>query len=1184
MSLATRASLAAAALILAVPDARAANRPPIAHAVEDQTVEGGATVRLDGSPSWDADGDSLSFSWVQTEGPAVALNLGDPVRPTFTAPTPGLAGVGAENQVLAFRLIVGDGAATSESEVRIMVLKPFDPVRDAPAVVTNGSHATYDTFPAGSLHAAFAYAVSNPGTRLTFAIPATDPSYNAAGGYWNLNLAYLEELRYNPGAEILYYADGHQRYLAHGLTIDGESQRRYAEANGIAIGHAGPVIRIGRISIGNQFDALPGPRKIVVRGLASGMYIDSGQDIVVSGNHFNVWPDGESAGSHQVLGDLYPFKTRDALHLRIGGATPRERNLFGPGYYEIAGGYRSPLTTIKFVGNYAGVNRAGTRALATGSATPIYFRSWNSGVLQLQVGGVTAESGNLFAGFGPDTDGLQIDLLKPGDRAVLKGNRIGTDATGTQAVPNRHGALLSQYGVGPEWIVGGPEPGAGNVFSGNRNGGVTVDQSAPPHLWRLKLQGNLFGTSADGLSAVPNERGFYSSRPIGAAEPGSVLLGGTGPGERNVFSGNLLDGIRMHGSLDGAATPSILGNLIGVAADGLLPLGNGGAGVRSEMGHHALPVGGVGPGEANTIAHNGRSGYEIAPSGWWSTRGSVRGNSIFDNGRLGISLQSGEPTPQQNDPNGDPLPPGWIANEGRDYPVIDSVASGAAGTTISGRLDTVPGLAVTLDFYANDAPDPSEHGEGKTFLGSTSFVAGTGDTPFSVTLPVTLEASQFVSATTTDADGNTSEFSANRAVTRTNGAPTADDSSLSTPEDVPVAISLGAADVDGDALTFSVLTPPAHGAISGLAPNLTYTPAGNFSGGDSFTFRVSDGQADSTPATVSVDVTPVNDAPLARPDTASSIEDTPVTIPVLVNDSDIEGDALSIVDTTPASHGTLSVADDGTITYAPERDWSGADSFTYTVSDGHGGLATVGVSVSVSPANDPPLLQQPTDQTHSEGQPAGLPLSASDPDGDSLTFSATGLPGGLAVDPTTGVISGTLSGTSGGSHLVEVTVHDGHGGSDSASFLWTVTEPVAENQPPTCDALASPAGVWPPNHKQRVFVDILGVSDPDGDPVSLRVTRILQDEPTNTLGDGETWIDGGGVGTSQAWVRAERTGTPRLPGNGRVYEIQFSASDGRGGSCSGVVFVGVPHDQGKGPAVDDGIRYDSTAPAGPRVR
>jgi hypothetical protein len=127
------------------------------------------------------------------------------------------------------------------------------------------------------------------------------------------------------------------------------------------------------------------------------------------------------------------------------------------------------------------------------------------------------------------------------------------------------------------------------------------------------------------------------------------------------------------------------------------------------------------------------------------------------------------------------------------------------------------------------------------------------------------------------------------------------------------------------------------------------------------------------------------------------------------------------------------------------------------------------------------------------------------------------------------------------------------------------------NQPPTCTrAHADPNALWPPNHK-LVPIQILGVTDPEGDPVSITVTGITQDEPTNGLGDGDTSPDGFGVGTSRPQVRAERAGN----GNGRVYVISFRAEDGQGGSCTGSVKVTVSHDK-KSEAVDDGQSYDST--------
>ncbi|MDP2754823.1 MAG: CARDB domain-containing protein [Nitrospirota bacterium] len=135
-------------------------------------------------------------------------------------------------------------------------------------------------------------------------------------------------------------------------------------------------------------------------------------------------------------------------------------------------------------------------------------------------------------------------------------------------------------------------------------------------------------------------------------------------------------------------------------------------------------------------------------------------------------------------------------------------------------------------------------------------------------------------------------------------------------------------------------------------------------------------------------------------------------------------------------------------------------------------------------------------------------------------------------------------------------------------------EPV-QNQPPDCtQARPSSDILWPPNHK-LVSITILGVSDPDGDQIAITITKITQDEPVNGLGDGDTIPDGFVIGTSEAKVRAERSGI----GNGRVYVISFIAEDSKGGTCTGKVQVGVPHDQGKSKIpIDDGQVYDSTLP------
>ncbi len=137
----------------------------------------------------------------------------------------------------------------------------------------------------------------------------------------------------------------------------------------------------------------------------------------------------------------------------------------------------------------------------------------------------------------------------------------------------------------------------------------------------------------------------------------------------------------------------------------------------------------------------------------------------------------------------------------------------------------------------------------------------------------------------------------------------------------------------------------------------------------------------------------------------------------------------------------------------------------------------------------------------------------------------------------------------------------------------TTTTTIPPNNPPDCSgAYPSLSEVWPSNHKM-VSVNILGVTDPDGDPVTITITGITQDEPTREKKKDKHCPDGAGVGTNTAQVRAEREGD----GNGRVYEISFKASDGKGGECTGSVTVCVPHDQRPGHVcVDDGQVYDST--------
>lgn len=180
-----------------------------------------------------------------------------------------------------------------------------------------------------------------------------------------------------------------------------------------------------------------------------------------------------------------------------------------------------------------------------------------------------------------------------------------------------------------------------------------------------------------------------------------------------------------------------------------------------------------------------------------------------------------------------------------------------------------------------------------------------------------------------------------------NTPPTADPQAVATAEDTAAAITLTGSDVDGNPLTFRVTVPPTSGALTGTAPNLTYTPATNFHGTDTFVFVANDGRVDSTPATVSLTVTAVDDLPVAFDDTASTSKGTPILIDVLHNDVDVDGGPLAILSVGIPQHGSVVMSGDS-LTYTPNPDFVGTDTFEYTVSDPNGSVASALVTVSVT--------------------------------------------------------------------------------------------------------------------------------------------------------------------------------------------------------------------------------------------
>src|SRR5213075_2306590 len=238
-------------------------------------------------------------------------------------------------------------------------------------------------------------------------------------------------------------------------------------------------------------------------------------------------------------------------------------------------------------------------------------------------------------------------------------------------------------------------------------------------------------------------------------------------------------------------------------------------------------------------------------------------------------------------------------------------------------------------------------------------------------------------------------------VTPVNDAPVAaNDDSYTTPEDTQLTVAAPGvlandSDVDGDALSAVLVNGPSHGTLTlNSDGSLVYMPSLNFNGIDSFTYRASDGQAQSGIATVTITVTPINDAPVAaNDDSYTTPEDTQLTVAapgVLANDSDVDADALSAVLATGPSHGTLTLNSDGSLVYMPALNFNGIDSFTYRASDGQAQSGIATVTITVTPINDAPVAANDDSYTTPEDTQLtvaapGVLANDSDVDGDALS-------------------------------------------------------------------------------------------------------------------------------------------------------------------------------------------------------
>ncbi|HEY6122384.1 MAG TPA: DUF4214 domain-containing protein, partial [Pyrinomonadaceae bacterium] len=334
------------------------------------------------------------------------------------------------------------------------------------------------------------------------------------------------------------------------------------------------------------------------------------------------------------------------------------------------------------------------------------------------------------------------------------------------------------------------------------------------------IAGNFIGTDVSGTVAVGN-----GSEGVALFDGTNNTVGGTSAGARNIISGNNNNGVLIFGE----STSSVLGNFIGTAVNGTSPLANLGDGVRVAGSNDA--IGGVTTGAGNIIAFNSFSGVGVNQDGEIPTgvNASIRGNSIYSNGALGIDLRDDGVT--LNDPcDGD-----TGANFFQNYPVLSQAINDLSQhTIITGSLNSVAGMSFTLDFYASPNSDPSGYGEGRTYVGSGNVTTSQDCLgQFNFSFPA-VEVGQFISATATDSAGNTSEFSLNVQVTTPTAASATISGRVTRSDGSPVAgvtinliglISAQAITDTNGHYEIGDLNPGGFYTVTPLFANHTFSPA-----------------------------------------------------------------------------------------------------------------------------------------------------------------------------------------------------------------------------------------------------------------------------------------------------------------------------------------------------------------------
>jgi hypothetical protein len=532
-----------------------------------------------------------------------------------------------------------------------------------------------------------------------------------------------------------------------GVTIDGFTQPG-ASPNTLPVGNN----TVWRVRLSAASVMTPG----------SGILIQSDNN-VVRGLMLEKWSDGvriTSASGNQIGGNLLGsepegggngfgvFLEAGASANRVGGTTPADRNVMSRNSYGI---YVTDVGTSNNLiqGNLIGLTSSG--AVGQNSRGITIVNGSNSNV----VGGTLPGAGNVISG--NELIGIEM-AFSSGNR--IEGNFIGTTADGLAAPPT---FFYAQYQGGVaisseshDNAIGGNQPGAGNLISGNGQAVLMNGFNVTGN----RVEGNRIGTNAAGTAAIPNGRGVG----IGFNARGNIV-GGTSPAQRNIISGNDGEGVLLDGS---CTENAVIGNFIGVDISGSAPLGNGRVGTIETSGILIAPsafrnrIGGVLPGEGNVIAYNGGSilpgaGVRVLPGAGSgdSFSNSILSNSIHSNTGLGIDLENIGPEP--NDAGDEDAG----ANARQNYAVISAVSPSNGVTRVQGTLDSTPSTTFTVQFFSNAQCDTNGFGEGQNLVGSATVPTNAaGHADFDVLLSSQVPPGYRVTATATDSDGNTSEFSA----------------------------------------------------------------------------------------------------------------------------------------------------------------------------------------------------------------------------------------------------------------------------------------------------------------------------------------------------------------------------------------------------------------------------------------